>query len=695
MAFTSTSLLREPALYFTKNGKYDCGLKGSKNYKEYWLREKKRCLEGFTTSNGISITGMHYFYLNYCKIQIVEEIEDGKDKSGKKTARRYQDFPSFWDEDYKYFWLVDICRNGITIERLRELEKWFDNDIQKFNLIETEENLGGGKHLCWLKPRGMGASWKGAVIPTHRYFLEPKSKTFLMAEQNEFLLKDGLFNDKFTTYLDYCNTNTEFKKANDFKNDRNKMHVRASYSDNGTEKGYMSEVIGVTLKDDPEKARGKRGYILWEEAGKFKGLESAWNIALKSVEQDGAVFGIMIAFGTGGLDKGNFESLEKMFYDPRSFGQLVFQNVYDEGRIQTECGYFTPAYINPRHKDKDGNSDIVTGKKFLDKIRLTKIKSPNPQALAQEKTEKPFTPSEALLNVENNMFPAAEMQTWKTNIITSLYKNIGINGKLEANGEGIKFLPNSDCKPVLDFPLKKETDLTGCITIYEPPFKREGIIPNNLYFIAVDPYKGDAEGGAVKSLGVAYVMQNINNFTPSKGGIIVGSLIGRPSNMAKWNEDLFNLAEYYNAKVAIESDAAGGLIEFAKAKKKLKYLMPEFTLGFNTNIEVSKSKRPFGVHIGSGKENKRIKYGDKYIDEWLREVRNVTEDGETIYGYHTIYDLGLLEELSRYGTGNFDRVSALRIAMYTLEELAHINTKTSATKSSSVLKTLKNTVMFQ
>ena len=33
--------------------------------------------------------------------------------------------------------------------------------------------------------------------------------------------------------------------------------------------------------------------------------------------------------------------------------------------------------------------------------------------------------------------------------------------------------------------LKKETDLTGCITIYEPPFKREGIIPNNLYFIAI------------------------------------------------------------------------------------------------------------------------------------------------------------------------------------------------------------------
>lgn len=67
------------------------------------------------------------------------------------------------------------------------------------------------------------------------------------------------------------------------------------------EMGYKSEIIGVTLKDNPDIVRGKKAnLILFEEAGSFKELGAAWQIARPSVEIDEVAFAPMIAYGTGG-----------------------------------------------------------------------------------------------------------------------------------------------------------------------------------------------------------------------------------------------------------------------------------------------------------------------------------------------------------------------------------------------------------
>ena len=45
---------------------------------------------------------------------------------------------------------------------------------------------------------------------------------------------------------------------------------------NKIEVGYKSEIIGVSLKDNPDAVRGKAGMlILWEEAGTFPELKSS------------------------------------------------------------------------------------------------------------------------------------------------------------------------------------------------------------------------------------------------------------------------------------------------------------------------------------------------------------------------------------------------------------------------------------
>lgn len=116
-----------PAAEFFKEHKcYTLAPRGTTDYVKYWEQETDRCIYGYTAPDGDSITGYHYFYLNYSPIMRLKEIEY-KDRFGniRKRRERVFDFPSFWDYDYYYF-----------------------------NAIEEAENIG--KHLAVLKCRQRG-----------------------------------------------------------------------------------------------------------------------------------------------------------------------------------------------------------------------------------------------------------------------------------------------------------------------------------------------------------------------------------------------------------------------------------------------------------------------------------------------------------------------------------------------------------
>ena len=100
----NSNKFRQAALHFQKHGCYLFSPKGTSEYIKYWEEEEKRCLEGYTAEDGDFITGYHYFYLNYCPIQRITEIET-KLKSGEIVKRKTkgQDFPDFYDYDYYFF----------------------------------------------------------------------------------------------------------------------------------------------------------------------------------------------------------------------------------------------------------------------------------------------------------------------------------------------------------------------------------------------------------------------------------------------------------------------------------------------------------------------------------------------------------------------------------------------------------------
>lgn len=93
---------REAALTFEEKGYYTSYLPGSKPYKEYWREQMERCTNGYTIGK-YRITGDHYFFINFYRMQTVNL------DSSKKTTGRGQSFPSFLSKQYEFFHYMELC----------------------------------------------------------------------------------------------------------------------------------------------------------------------------------------------------------------------------------------------------------------------------------------------------------------------------------------------------------------------------------------------------------------------------------------------------------------------------------------------------------------------------------------------------------------------------------------------------------
>ena len=159
-------------MYYMDNGYYTSALPGTQAYYDYWDSEMHKCLYGHTI-DGVTVTGNHYFYLNYCPIDrsVKEVLPDGTE-----IARRDRSFPAFYDGDWKYFVAVDRCR---------------------------KEN----KHMTVLKARRKGYSYKAAAMLARNYFFVRNSKNYVFAGQKEYIIGDGLLS-KTWEILSFVDDNT-------------------------------------------------------------------------------------------------------------------------------------------------------------------------------------------------------------------------------------------------------------------------------------------------------------------------------------------------------------------------------------------------------------------------------------------------------------------------------------------------------
>lgn len=451
----NTEQFSEAANFFKNNKCYTFAPKGTTDYVQYWERETDRCLNGYTSPDGQYITGYHYFYLNYSPImKIVQTKYTDKDGNIRTKRERILDFPRFWDYDWYYF-----------------------------NAIEQAEIEG--KHMAVLKSRQRGYSFKGASMLVRNYELIKGSKNFAVASEQKFLIGDGLLT-KAWEIMDFIDANTEWAKQRLTSTRMERVSGYKITDEYGkqTEQGYKSSICGITLKNDPERIRGTRGkLVLWEEGGKFPSLLDAWRIEQPSVENDdGVAFGTMIAFGTGGTEGASFDGLKELFYKPKAYNVLSFPNIWDEGRENTECGFFVPSWSNLEsfddngdyiYMDKDGNS--LKEKAVCNLIeQRNKIKDggASQQSIDRFISERPIRPAEAVLELGKNIFPRKLLMDQLTRIRTNKkLQSMKHIVDLEWDGNGQVKATEKPSGDITNYPLKKGDKPHGSVVIWEYPVK--------------------------------------------------------------------------------------------------------------------------------------------------------------------------------------------------------------------------------
>lgn len=648
-----TDKFRQAAIFFQQHGCYTLAPRGTTDYNKYWEQETDRCINGYTAPDGEGITGYNYFYLNYSPIMRLKE-EEYTDREGnlRKRRQRILEFPSFWDYDYYYFCAIEQA----------ELE---------------------GKHMAVLKCRQRGYSFKGGSMLVRNYMLIPGSKNFAIASEQKFLIGDGLLT-KAWQIMDFLDKHTAWAKQRlvSTRMERTSGYKITDEFGKQTEQGYLSSITGITLKNDPERVRGTRAkLVLWEEGGKFPSLLDAWRIEQPSVEtDDGKAFGLMIAFGTGGTEGASFEGLKELFYKPKSYNVLSFPNIWDEGRENTECAFFVPAYSNLESFDDDGNQVYMDRdgnsykeraiENLIDQRNKVKDGGASQQSIDRFISERPIRPAEAVLELGKNIFPRKLLMDQLTRIRTNKklqsMKHI-VDLEWDGNGQ-VKATekPNGD---ITNYPLKKGDKPHGSVVIWEYPVKDP---PLGLYIGGCDPY--DHDDSFTNSLGSTFIFKRVRA-GEAWTDVIVAEYSGRPDTAEEYYENVRKLLTFYNARLLFENERKGIYPYFTN--KHCDYLLADQPDKIISEVfKDSKVQRRKGCHM-----TKQIRaYGEGLILEWLLDE---FEEGHP--NVERVYSEPLIEELiENDGVRNVDRVIALCMVMIYREELYQLKVSSAKEQNKQV-----------
>lgn len=648
-----TDKFRQAAIFFQQHGCYTLAPRGTTDYNKYWEQETDRCINGYTAPDGEGITGYNYFYLNYSPIMRLKE-EEYTDREGnlRKRRQRILEFPSFWDYDYYYFCAIEQA----------ELE---------------------GKHMAVLKCRQRGYSFKGGSMLVRNYMLIPGSKNFAIASEQKFLIGDGLLT-KAWQIMDFLDKHTAWAKQRlvSTRMERTSGYKITDEFGKQTEQGYLSSITGITLKNDPERVRGTRAkLVLWEEGGKFPSLLDAWRIEQPSVEtDDGKAFGLMIAFGTGGTEGASFEGLKELFYKPKSYNVLSFPNIWDEGRENTECAFFVPAYSNLEsfdddgnqvYMDKDGNSYKEKAiQNLIDQRNKVKDGGASQQSIDRFISERPIRPAEAVLELGKNIFPRKLLMDQLTRIRTNKkLQSMKHIVDLEWDGNGQVKATEKPSGDITNYPLKKGDKPHGSVVIWEYPVKDP---PLGLYIGGCDPY--DHDDSFTNSLGSTFIFKRVRA-GEAWTDVIVAEYSGRPDTAEEYYENVRKLLTFYNARLLFENERKGIYPYFTN--KHCDYLLADQPDKIISEVfKDSKVQRRKGCHM-----TKQIRaYGEGLILEWLLDE---FEEGHP--NVERVYSEPLIEELiENDGVRNVDRVIALCMVMIYREELYQLKVSSAKEQNKQV-----------
>lgn len=630
---------RQPAIHFLKHGCYTF-LKPNSNpnseFRKFWDEEKRRCYEGLIRpSDGAWISGYNYWFLNYQPMMVNKQV------GNSNKAIRVEEFPFFNEGNvWRYCYLYDAREQG--------------------------------HHAIELAKRGCAKSFSLSAIMGHNLILGESEEshrrniTVLTAYQKEYLSdsKDGTLS-KFKPAINFCFSNTPFPRLM-LKNSPNEMTWQMGYKDEyGVERGSLNQVLAVSAKDDSEKLRGKRGTILFEEMGSFKGLLSLYDITRKSVEDGDLVFAFMYLVGTAAEDESDFSSAKTLLYNTKSYNLHTLPNVYDKpNQGKPTFGFFFPAYVNRAGcYNKDGISDVI---KALIQILMARHKakySSDPKTVLRVIAEDPITPAEAIIKVKAAYFPVNSLneRLLQLDSTPELMNDIYVGDLIQDTNGEIKFTPTSGV-PIRKFGV--DNDTVGALEIYQMPEKnREGKVYPDRYIVGHDPVDNDqAESSSLSSTFV------LDLFTDT----IVAEYTGRHPFADDNYEMVRKLCLFYNARCLYESNKKGLYAYFAKLNcTHLLADTPEYLRDKQLIKYSAFGSNQKGVNASAPINN----YANDLLRNWLLKpvpvviIENGEEKEVTMPNLYRLKNRALLEELINFTPElNVDRIRAMGMVMLYREE---------------------------
>lgn len=632
--FESSSEFSYLATFFKENDERFTNIpEGTSEYKKFWEDIKDKCINGYTNSKGISITGQHFFYLNFCRIEL-QDLE---------TKKKVEGFPRFVDLDYEYFWTIEYCRKN---------EKSF---------------------IC-VKGRRQGYSYKAACVCTHEFLFYPKSKSIIGAFLS--LYSQGTM-DMVLDNLNFINTNTEFRKQ---RNPDLRDHITAKYLVNlgGVKvwKGSHSDIKSITFKDRPEAAVGKScAWLVLDEAGIFPNITETYGYTEPLIKDGSTYTGTALIFGSSGdMDSGS-KYFYEMFINPTKYNLLDFP---DPENPDKQIGFFSSALKgrqgvckNPKSKwnglpmiDMNGNSNYEAAYDDIMHLRNESKNGSDAKSLKAKVTQFPLTWREAFLRNKGTVFASVEMLDWlgvveTTASINQDKKKVDLyfdeDGKIKA-----KLTP--DAEDIIEYPLRNDSNRKGCIVIYEDPIANA---PYGLYIGGCDPYDQD-DAETSDSLGSMFIYKRFMH-NGSSYDIPVAEYTGRPEKAYEFYENCRKLLIYYNAKCLYENQLKGLKTHF-ETKNSLHYLCEQPEI-IKDMVKDSRVNRGYGIHMSNNIKTQC----ELYLRDWLYEERQDV-NGKKIMNLHTVKSIPLLKELIAYDREvNTDRVIAFMLCILQCKEMFRIN----------------------
>lgn len=598
------------------------------------------------------ITGAHYTYLNYGRIERTPNAREREKlkREGAEHVETVMGFPRYWDGDYWNFKIDEFIANN------------------KF-------------HLTKAKARRKGFSYKRGSQAANTINLYPNVTVTLAADQLAYLTDKGATTFMAKKCLDHFEEHTFWKRGY-ISEAIDDILMGYRVSTKGLKNfGWLSNLYSVAIGKNESAAVGKKAIeIDFEEAGKCPNLQKALDVTLSNTESGAISVGTIRVYGTGGTKGANWAAFSKAFYNPKMNKMLCMENVWDINKRHEVCGFFFPQVWDCEPYVERGNSIIFTAYAWDKQDKENHFHNNDSETHIIYKAQRANTPAEAFINTTENMFASPELNLHVSDLINDNATRFFQDGWIVVNDLGganrAEFIPRAECikrdifgkgkfhEFVNQVPHGSRDDTHGCVRMYYRPFLVNGEVPKDLYFTVVDAYKVDKAQKDVTdkhSLYSAQVWMRSNTITPYPNQkLLVCEYIGRMDTMEQNDILTMGMCLLYNAECCPEAGTGETVSNFIKYKLR-RYLMLDPT-NMNSRKLVNPNNNDYGIVIGDGDK----KYnGLRMLKEFIYEPLSYTDEGNPIRRLKFIGSVRLLLECQRFtAEGNYDHISAAIVAMY-------------------------------